>query len=212
MDVIKIQGLEKSLGSFQLGPFDLRIEPGAIVGVIGHKDAGKTTLLRLLWGFTRPDRGFIEVFGMKPHLAQMQIRLRAGYVAQHTWYYPDLSVAHFLRFIGNFYPQWDEARKDSLLESFELAPEMKMGSLTLAGRRKLGLIAALGHRPSLLILDQPTAGVDENTRDHMLNFLRRLAREDKVTIVVSSHISDEFDQIADGVLTLTHGQVAECAQ
>ena len=212
MDVIKIEGLEKSLGPFHLGPFDLRIEPGAIVGVIGHKDAGKTTLLRLLWGFTRPDRGFVEVFGMKPHLAQMQIRLRAGYVAEHTWYYPELSIGQFLRFIGNFYPQWDEERTNALLKPFELEPYIKVGALSLAGRRKLGLVAALGHRPSLLILDQPTAGLDEYMRDHMLSFLRRLSREDKVTIVVSSNISDEFDKFADGVLTLTHGQVAECAQ
>jgi len=212
MDVIKIEGLQKSLGPFRLGPFDLRVEPGAIVGVIGHKDAGKTTLLRLLWGFIRPDRGIVEIFGMKPHLSQMQIRLRAGYVAQHTWYYPELSVAQFLRFIGNFYPQWDWERTDSLLHPFDLEPEMRIGALSLAGRRKLGLIAALGHRPSLLILDEPTAGLTDGMRDDILKFLRRLAREDKVTIVVSSHISDEFDQFADGVLTLTHGQVAECAQ
>ena len=212
MDVIKIEGLEKSLGTFHLGPFDLRIEPGAIVGVIGHKDAGKTTLLQLLWGFARPDRGFVEVFGMRPHLAQMQIRLRAGYVASQTWYYPELSIKQFLRFIGNFYPEWDEGRTDSLLTTFELEPDVKIGALSVASRRKLGIVAALGHRPSLLILDEPTKDLGEYMRDHMLNFLRNLSREEKVTIVVSSPVSNEFDQIADGVLTLSHGQVAECAQ
>jgi ABC-2 type transport system ATP-binding protein len=212
MDVIKIEGLQKFLGSFRLGPFDLRVEPGAIVGVIGNKDAGKTTLLRLLWGFSRPDKGLIEVFGMKPHLAQMEIRRRAGYVAEHTWYYPDLSVGYFLKFIGNFYPKWDETRIDSLLKKFDIEPDMKIGFLSLSGRRNLCLIAALGHWPSLLILDEPTAGLDDHLRDNMLNFLRRLSREDKVTIVISSHVPDEFDHIADGVLTLTRGKVAECAQ
>src|SRR5436190_3024331 len=127
MDVIKIEGLQKSLDSFHLGPFDLRVEPGAIVGVIGNKDAGKTTLLRLLWGFARPDRGLVEVFGMKPHLEQMEIRIRAGYVAEHTWYYPELSAAHFLQFIGNFYPKWDETWTDFLLKSFDLEPDTKIG-------------------------------------------------------------------------------------
>src|SRR4051812_41998134 len=147
MDIIRIEGLRKSVGSFHLGPLDLRVEPGAIVGVIGEKDAGKTTLLRLLWGFSRPDRGILEVYGMKPHLKQMEIRLRAGYMAEFTWYYPELSIAQFLRFIGKFYPQWDQTRTNSLLERFALMGEMKIESLSLTDRRTVGLIAALGHRP-----------------------------------------------------------------
>ena len=196
-----------------MGPLDLRVEPGAIVGVVGPKDAGKTTLMRLLWGFSRPDRGIVEVYGMKPHLKQMEVRLRAGYMAEFTWYYPELSIAQFLTFIGNFYPQWDQTRTNSLLERFDLTDEMKIESLSLTGRRTVGLIAALGHRPSLLILDQPTAGIDASVRNDMLDFLRQLAREDKVTIVLSSQVPDEFDRIADGVLTLSDGrQVAEFAQ
>jgi len=212
MDVIKIEGVQKFLGSFHLGPIDLRVEPGAIVGVIGDKEAGKTTLLRLLWGFSRPDKGLVEVFGMKPHLAQMDIRLRAGYMAQHTWYYPELSIGYFLQFIGNFYPKWDQTRVDSLLKQFDLEPHMRIGFLPLSGRRKVWLIAALGHWPSMLILDEPTADLDDHMRDSMLTFLRRLSRDDKVTIVISSNTRDEFDNIADGVLTLTRGKVAECAQ
>src|SRR5262249_30372751 len=147
-----------------------------------------------------------------PHLAQMQIRRRAGYVAAHTWYYPGLSVRQFLRFIGNFYPEWDEERTDTLLTTFELEPDVKIGALSVTSRRKLGVVAALGHRPSLLILDEPTKDFGEYMRDHMLKFLHKLSREEKVTIVVSSTVSNEFDRFADGVLTLTHGQVAECAQ
>ncbi len=213
MDIIRIDGLRKSVGSFRLGPLDLRVEPGAIVGVVGPKDAGKTTLMRLLWGFSRPDRGIVEVYGMKPHLKQMEVRLRAGYMAEFTWYYPELSIAQFLTFIGNFYPQWDQTRTNSLLERFDLTGEMKIESLSLTGRRTVGLIAALGHRPSLLILDQPTAGIDASVRNDMLDFLRQLSREDKVTIVLSSQVPDEFDRIADGVLTLSDGrQVTEFAQ
>ena len=213
MDIIRIEGLRKSVGSFRLGPLDLRVEPGAIVGVIGEKDAGKTTLMRLLWGFSRPDRGILEVYGMKPTSETDGNTLRAGYMAEFTWYYPELSIAQFLSFIGKFYPQWDQTRTNSLLERFELTGEMKIESLSLTDRRTVGLIAALGHRPSLLILDQPTAGIDASVRNNMLDFLRQLSREDKVTIVLSSQVPDEFDRIADGVLTLSDGrQVAEFAQ
>ena len=209
MDIIKIEGLEKSYGEFHLGPFDLRVEPGAILGVLGHPGAGKTSLLRLLWGFERPDRGRVEIFGMQPHLEQLQVRLRAGYAAEFTWYYPELTIEQFLSFIGSFYETWDTDYAQTLLKQFRLTWWYKISELSLPERRQLALVAAMGHRPSLLILDQPTAGLDEETRSKVLNFLRKLAREDKATLVISSHISDDLDQITDGALILNHGHVME---
>jgi len=209
MDIVKIEGLEKSHGEFRLGPFDLRVEPGAILGILGHPGAGKTTLLRLLWGFQRPDRGRVEIFGLQPHLEQLKVRVRAGYAAEFTWYYPELTIEQFLNFIGSFYDTWDNTYVQTLLKQFRLTWWYKVNELSLQERRKLALIAAMGHRPSLLILDQPTAGLDEETRTQVLKFLRKLAREDKATLVISSHITDDLDQITDGVLTLSHGHVLE---
>jgi ABC-2 type transport system ATP-binding protein len=209
MDIVKIEGLEKSYGDFRLGPFDLRVEAGAILGILGHPGAGKTTLLRMLWGFDRPDKGRVEIFGVQPHLNQLHVRTKAGYAAEFTWYYPELTVEHFLNFIATFYDNWDEAYIRALLKQFGIQYWHQIKELSLPGRRKLAMIAAMGHHPPLLMLDQPTAGLDEGSRTSVLKFLRKLSREEKVTLVVSSHISDDLDRITDGVLVINHGHVLE---
>jgi ABC-2 type transport system ATP-binding protein len=211
MDVIKIEGLGKSHGEFHLEPFDLRVEPGAILTVLGHPNSGKTTLLRLLWGFERPDKGRVEVFGMQPHLEQVRVRARAGYAGQDIWYYPELTAGAVLEFIGAFYPNWNQSYALDLLKQFNVTDWHLVGELSKSSWRQLNLVAALGHRPSLLILDEPMAWLDDKMRGQVVRFLKKLARENKVTIVVSSPISDDLDQIGDGTLVLSHGHVMESA-
>ena len=213
METIRTEQLCKSFKDvFRLGPLDLRVAPGEILGVMGPNGAGKTTLLRLLWGFIRPDSGCISVFGMQPHLDQVKVRLRAGYLSENPQFYSALTAKQFLRFIGNFYQGWDEERSFSLLGEFGVHPDLKIEKLSKGNRIKLGLISAVGHRPSLLILDEPTSGLDPLVRLDILRFLQRLAREENVSILMSSHISDDLDQIADSVLMLNKGRPIEYAR
>jgi ABC-2 type transport system ATP-binding protein len=212
MDAVEVRRLYKTFkGDFQLGPLDLRVAPGEILGVMGPNGAGKTTLLRLLWGFMRPDSGVVNVFGMQPHLEQVKVRLRAGHLAENPPIYPALTARQFLRFIGGFYDGWDVKRTESLLERFSVGPDLKVEKLSKGNRVKLGLISALGHRPSLLILDEPTSGLDPIVRADILALLTSLAREENVSILMSSHISDDLDQIAHTVLMLNNGRVIEYA-
>jgi ABC-2 type transport system ATP-binding protein len=210
METVRTEQLSKSFkGIFRLGPLDLRVAPGEILGIMGPNGAGKTTLLRLLWGFMRPDSGSISVFGMQPHLEQVKVRLRAGYLSENPQFYPALTARQFLRFVGNFYDGWDAARTDRLLEKFGVESDLKIEKLSRGNRIKLGLISAAGHRPALLILDEPTSGLDPLVRLDILAFLRDLAREETVSILLSSHISDDLDQIADSILMLNKGRVVE---
>jgi ABC-2 type transport system ATP-binding protein len=209
MEIIRIEGLEKSLGQFRLGPLDLRVEAGEILGVMGPNGAGKTTLLKLAWGFLKPDSGSVRIFGLQPHLDQIRLRLRSGYLSESPQFYVSLKVRTFLDFVSNFYEGWDTSRVVSLLAQFRIDPDMRIQNLSKGNRIKLGLISALGHRPSLLILDEPTSGLDPLVRIDILDFIRGLAREEKVCTVLSSHISDDLDQIADSVLMLNEGRVVE---
>ena len=212
METIRTEQLSKSFkGVFRLGPLDLRVARGEILGVMGPDGAGKTTLLRLLWGFTRPDQGCIYIFGLQPHLEQMKVRLRAGYVSDNPPFYSALSARQFLRFIGHFYDGWDANRTDTLLEHFGVHPDTKMEKLSQGDRIKVGIISAVAHRPSLLILDEPTSGLEPLIRQEILKFLQNLAREEAVSILLSSHISDDLDQIADSVLMLSNGRAVEYA-
>jgi ABC-2 type transport system ATP-binding protein len=195
-----------------VGPLDLRVAPGEVLGVMGPNGAGKTTLLRLIWGFMRPDEGAVYIFGMKPHLNQVKVRLQAGYMSENPQFYSALTAKQFLRFIGNFYDGWDEARADELLERFRVQPDLKIEKLSKGNRIKVGLISAVAHKPSLLILDEPTSGLDPLIRLDILGFLKHLAQRENVSIVLSSHISDDLDQIADSVLMLNNGRLVEYAR
>jgi ABC-2 type transport system ATP-binding protein len=213
MDIIIAEQLLKSFkGTFQLGPFDLRVSPGEILGIMGPHGAGKTTLLRLIWGFIRPDGGRLSVFGLQPHIEQVKVRLRAGFVGENPPAYETLTARRFLQFIGNFYERWDRSRTDELLERFGLNPDIKVGQLSKGNRIKLSLISALGHSPSLLVLDEPISDLDPQVRTDILLLLKSLSREEDVSIMVSSHISDDLDLIADSVLMLHNGQIVEYAR
>jgi ABC-2 type transport system ATP-binding protein len=211
MDIIRIEALEKSFGTFRLGPLDLRVQAGEILGIMGPNGAGKTTLLRLAWGFLRPDGGSIRIFGLQPHLEQIRMRLRAGYLSKNPQFYNGFKASRFLQFVSGFYDGWDVSRVQSLLTEFRIDPEMRVQNLSKGNRIKLGLISALGHRPSLLILDEPTSGLDPLVRVDILDLIRKMAREENVCVVLSSHVSDDLGRIADSVLMLNEGRVVEYA-
>jgi ABC-2 type transport system ATP-binding protein len=213
METLRTEQLSKTLqGVFKLGPLDLRVAAGEVLGVIGPHGSGKTTLLRLLWGFVRPDGGRISIFGMQPHLHQVKVRLRAGYLSENPHFHASLTARQFLRFVGKFYEGWEESRTDRLLEQFGVRPDLNIEKLSHGNRIKLSLISAMGHRPSLLILDEPTSGLDLLSRTDILRFLKNLAREENTSILLSSHISDDLDYIANSVLMLNHGRVVEYAR
>ena len=210
METLKTEHVSKNIeGVLRLGPLDLRLDPGEILGIIGPAGAGKTTLLRLLWGFLRPDEGRIFVFGVQPHLNQVTVRLRAGYLSAHRQCCISRTVKEHLRFVGNFYQGWDESRTDQLLEEFGINANAVSQEVSRNDRVKILLVSALGHRPALLILDQPTSGLDAVARAQMLNFIQRLAIKEGTAIVLSSDLSDDLDHIADSILMLNRGRVVE---
>ena len=212
MDIFQLEQVVKRRGDdFALGPLDLHLSPGEILGVMGPNGAGKTTLLRLVWGFLRPDAGRISVFGRTPHIEQVWIRLRAGYLPESVRFYDWMTVERFLAFMAGFYPSWDWGRAFELLEHFGLGADRKIGVLSKGNRVRLGIVAALAHRPQLLILDEPTSGLDPAMRIDILDFLKSMAVENATGIVLSSHVSDDLDRIADSVLMLNEGKALEYA-
>jgi ABC-type multidrug transport system ATPase subunit len=213
METIRTEQLSKSFKSvFRLGPVDLRVAPGEVLSVLGPKGAGKTTLLKLLWGFLRPDHGRVFVFGIQPHLNQMSVRRRAGYLSENPQFHSALTATQFLRFVGNFYDGWEETHACRLLERFGVHPDLKVEKLSKGSRIKLGIVSAASHHPALLILDEPTSGLDSLTRFEILRFLSKLAHEEHVSILVSSDISHALDHVADSILMLNGGRVVEYAR
>jgi ABC-2 type transport system ATP-binding protein len=192
MEIVCVDQVTKIRGrSFTLGPLSLSLRAGEILGIMGPNGAGKTTLLRLIWGFSRPDTGSLRVFGVTPHLAHLEVRLRAGYLSESPRFYGWMQARRFLRFIGSFYDGWEEQRALELVHLFRIDPEKRVDQLSKGSRVKLGLVCALAHRPKLLIMDEPTSGLDPVIRVDILRFLKQLAQEEHVAMLMSSLILNE---------------------
>ncbi len=212
MDFIRTEGLVKIYGGrFTLGPIDLRVDAGDVLGIMGPNGAGKTTLLKLVWGFLRPDQGSISLFHLQPHLNQVSVRQRAGYLSESPHFYSWMTARMHLDFISQFYEGWDRAHAQALLARFGIDPKVQIRQLSRGNRTKLALVAAAAHHPVLLLLDEPTAGLDPLVRRDILTFLKDLSKNHGVGIVLSSHISDDLDKLADWVLMLNGGRVVEYA-
>jgi ABC-2 type transport system ATP-binding protein len=212
MDILCAERVSKGFGGiFRLGPLDLHVKPGEILGIVGSEGTGKTTLLKLFWGFIRPDNGRISVLGLQPHLHQLQLRRKAGYLGHPPQYQFECSAKQFIQRVGHFYDCWNEVNAMRLLTSLEVDPNAKMRDLSIGDRRKVALASVSSHQPALLLLDEPTFGIDRFDRLAILRFLRRLAKEQQVSILLSCAIPDDLHDIANRILMLKDGRPVEYA-
>jgi ABC-2 type transport system ATP-binding protein len=185
----------------------LAVPTGSVYGFLGRNGAGKTTTLRMLLGILAPDAGTIVYAGRSVRRAGPAERRSIGYVSQQQHFYPWMKVRTLGRFVGAFYPTWDSARFLGLLERLSVDPTQRVGVLSGGNRMKLALALALAHAPPLLLLDEPTAGVDPVTRREILDLLKVAASEEGRTVLFSTHNISEIDAIGDQVGILHEGRL-----
>ena len=159
-NAIEIRGLSKSFPGFQLGPLDLTVPAGAMFGLVGPNGAGKTTTLDLIFGLGLREAGDIRVLGLDHKKDEVAMKRIAAYVSPHTSYVPWKYVGRAIQFIRGFYPEWDQDYCDDLLRRFKIDKEDKIATLSLGNAIKLGVVLALARRPKVLIMDEPTMGLD----------------------------------------------------
>ena len=158
---LRCEGLSKRYGAIDaLRDLDLELSQGKILGYLGPNGAGKTTTIRLLLGLTRPTTGRAEIFGLDCQHRAVDVHRRIGYVSADAELWPSLTGAETLHLLGRVHGRLDEKYRDELVERFELDPDKKVRAYSRGNRQKVTLIAALMTRPDLLILDEPTAGLD----------------------------------------------------
>jgi len=206
--VLEVRGLVRTYGAVRaVDGLDLTVRQGEIYGFLGRNGAGKTTTIRMLMGIIRPDRGTITLQGRsvrRPTVAQKRL---IGYVAQEQHFYPWMTCEALGRFVGGFYPSWDAAEFRHLLEVFELPARRKVSQLSHGTRVKLALALAIAPRPPLLILDEPTAGLDPVARREFLEITRRHAHAAGQTVFFSSHLVEEVERVADRVGIIDRGRL-----
>jgi len=202
-----LDGLTKHFPSFTLGPVDLSLEPGAVLALVGPNGAGKTTLINCIVGLARRDGGEVTVFG-RPNLPNRADWKRdVGYVGELKGFYPDWSAARNLEFVREYYGTWDEALVARLVARFSLPLTKRVSQLSTGNRAKLALVAALGHCPRLLLLDEPFSGLDPLVRAEALDTLWESLEDGATAILYSTHILSDIARLADDIAFLIDGQV-----
>ena len=206
-NAFKITRLTKSFSEFQLGPLNLELEPGMVMGYIGPNGSGKTTTMHCMVGLVKPDAGEVEIFGMQNDPNKPDWKFDIGYVGDKHVFYENWSGQKNLEFLRQFYPNWDNQFADELIKRFEIPITKKAKELSTGNRVKLSLIGALAHRPKLLILDEPTSGLDPVVRTELLDILFEVVESGERAIFYSTHILSDISRIADELTFINNGQI-----
>jgi len=200
--------LRKSFGARDvLHDLSFEIRPGEVIGVLGKNGAGKTTLLELILGYTAPSSGHVNVFGRESQDLPGEIKRRVGFVPQQDELLNQLTAGEQLRVIASFYPRWDHELISRLCVAWGVDPRARIKSLSVGERQKLSILLAFGHRPDLLILDEPVASLDPVARRQFLEELVELSAEGQRAIVFSSHIVSDIERLASRVWILKEGRL-----
>jgi ABC-type multidrug transport system ATPase subunit len=205
--VIRTEKLTKSYGTHRgIVDVDLEVQPGEIFGFLGPNGAGKTTTIRVLLDLIRPTSGKAFVFGIESSADPSAIHKRIGYLPGEFALYDRLTGGQTLEYFGNLRGGIDRAYQARLIERFELDPSRRFREYSKGNKQKVGIVAALQHRPELLVLDEPTSGLDPLVQQTFFNTVREQVK-DGATVFLSSHILSEVEKSCDRVAIIREGRI-----
>lgn len=204
-EILKVENLSKRFGRKKvLRDFGLSLERGKVYGLLGNNGEGKTTLIRILQGIIPADRGLILYQGKPVKFSDSAYKRSVGYIAEDNIFFNRMTVRELLRFNAGFYPTWNGKKAEEYLTRFGLNPKDKIRNLSRGMKLKLGLIAALASEPELLLLDDPTSGLDVPTRHDFLRNIIREITDAGMTVLFASHLVHELERVIDR-LAILHG-------
>jgi ABC-2 type transport system ATP-binding protein len=200
-------GASKDYEGFALRDVSFSVPHGYIVGLVGPNGAGKTTLIRLALGLARCDGGAVRVFGQDSARAGAEIRARIGFVHEAPSFYGYLSVERVARIVAPFYPTWDQGLFRRLIAEFGVPLRKAVSSLSRGTRTKFAIALALAHHAELLLLDEPTVGLDPVVRDELLGRLLGLIGDGRTSVLFSTQIVGDLERIADFIVLIRDGRL-----
>jgi len=204
---IRMDGVCKRYPHFSLDSVSLELPEGHVLGFIGANGAGKSTTIRILMGLVHQDAGSVQVLGHSMPAEQIAAKLDIGFVSEDMRLYGAATLAWHMDFVASMYPRWDQRYADSLLPRFDLKAQQKIKGLSHGQRVKAALLLALARQPRLLILDEPTTGLDPVARREVLGELMSVITDEGRTILFSSHNTLEVEQIADHIAFIDRGRL-----
>src|SRR5687767_4114905 len=206
--VIEISQLTRRFGAkTALDSVSLSVPRGAVYGLVGANGAGKTTLIKHILGLLRAESGTVRVFGLDPVAQPVGVLSRIGYLSEENDLPAWMTINDLIRYTRALYPGWDDAYTEQLREMFALDPAARIKTLSKGQKARAGLLIALAYRPELLLLDEPSSGLDPIVRrDILAAVIRTIAHEGR-TVLFSSHLLDEVEEVADHVTMIRAGRI-----
>lgn len=208
MPIIEARNVVKTFGSQAvLRDANLSIHKGQVVGLLGTNGAGKSTLIKCLLGLLKVNAGQVQLFGEESWNLSAAAKARLAYVPQEARFYNWMKVRQVVEYWGTFYPNWDQALSDELMQLWEVPREQRVGPLSPGQRQRLALVIALSYRPELLILDEPVASLDPIGRRETLRQLIDLTKDGEHTVLFSTHILSDLERVASHIAILADGKI-----
>ena len=210
--VIHVSDLTRRFGArTALASVSVAVPRGAVYGLVGANGAGKTTLIKHVLGLLRAEIGTVRVFGKDPVAEPVGVLSRLGYLSEENDLPGWMTVSELMGYSRALYPGWDDAYAEELRRMFALDPKATIKALSRGQKARAGMLMALAHRPELLVLDEPSSGLDPIVRRDILGAVIRTIADEGRTVLFSSHLLDEVEQVADHVTMISQGRVAVSA-
>jgi ABC-2 type transport system ATP-binding protein len=206
---IEIDGVGKTYPYFTLDNIHLELPRGQIMGLIGPNGAGKSTTIRILLGLVHQDRGEVRVLGHRMPAEQVAAKWDIGFASEDMRLYEMMTIEWHMNFIRSIYSKWDAAYAQQLLKRFGLRAEQKIKGLSHGQRVKATLLLVLARRPKLLVLDEPTTGLDPVARHEVLKELTAVMKDEGRSILFSSHNTQDVEQISDQITFIDRGRIID---
>lgn len=207
MEILSVENLSKSYEKFALKNVSFSLDQGFIMGFIGRNGAGKTTTLKSMLRLVHPQSGKVTVLGLDYAENEFVCKQKIGFVLGGVDYYPRKKLKTITDVTKRFYQDWDEGKYQDLLQRFELDPEKRIDQLSAGMRVKYSLALALSHQAQLLILDEPTTGLDPVSRDDLLCLFQDLIEDGEHSILFSTHITSDLEKCADFITYIKDGEI-----
>ena len=212
MNAIETRGLTKRYTGFTLDGLDLTLPAGCIMGLVGENGAGKSTTIRLLLGMTRPDAGTATVLGAAVGSDMRAVKQDIGVVLDDVGFPVGLRAGQIGSIMAAAYKNWDQALFEKYLRDLDIPTDKKFSALSRGNKMKLGIAAAMSHDAKLLILDEPTGGLDPVVRDEVVDLFSDFTRDPTHSILISSHIVSDLEKLCDYVAFLHKGKLLLCQE